>query len=86
MQQGGWKKIGKHLRPITTASPAAPEELLSLIVCACKDECVRNCECKKSGLNCSSICGHCSGIGCDNRETNILDGDLEEEGAMFEED
>ena len=26
----GWKKIGEHLRPITTARPAAPQDLLSL--------------------------------------------------------
>lgn len=84
----GWKKIGERLTPITTARPAAPQELLSLIVCACKDECFRNCECRKSGLNCSSMCGNCSGLACDNRDMNIIDEDedVEEEGAMFEED
>lgn len=82
----GWKKIGEHLRPITTVRPAAPQELLSLVVCTCKDECVRNCECRKSGLSCSSICGNCSGLGCANRDTNIIDEDQEEEGVMFEED
>ncbi|GBM99054.1 hypothetical protein AVEN_161259-1 [Araneus ventricosus] len=29
----GWKTIGGHLRPITTTHPAAPKDLLSLIVC-----------------------------------------------------
>ena len=82
----GWKKIGEHLRPITTARPAAPQDLLSLTVCACKDECVRNCECRKSGLNCSSMCDNCSGLECDNRDMNIIDEDTEEEGAIFGED
>lgn len=82
----GWKKIGEHLRPVTTTHPAAPQELLSLIVCACKDECVRNCECRKSGLNCSSMCSNCAGLGCNNRDINIIDEGLEEEDAMFEED
>ena len=82
----GWKKIGEHLRPITTARPAAPQDLLSLIVCACKDECVRNCECRKSGLSCSSMCGNCSGLECDNRDMNIIDEDTEEESAIFEGD
>ncbi|CAH1984785.1 unnamed protein product [Acanthoscelides obtectus] len=82
----GWKKIGEHLTPITTARPAAPQELLSLIVCAGKDECVRNCECRKSGLNCSSMCGNCLGLGCNKRDTSIEEDIEEEEGAMFDED
>ncbi|CAH0718174.1 unnamed protein product, partial [Brenthis ino] len=44
----GRKKIGEHLNPITTALSVAPLELLSLIVCACKDEYVRNWKCRKS--------------------------------------
>jgi len=79
----GWKKTMKHLRPYATARPAAPQELLSLIVCACKDECVRNCECRKSGLNCSNMCGNCSGLGCFNRDTLITDEDEEEEDEML---
>ncbi|GBN36865.1 hypothetical protein AVEN_34184-1 [Araneus ventricosus] len=53
-----WKTIGGHLRPITTTHPTAPEDLLSLIVCTCKDECVQNCECRRSGLNCSNMCSN----------------------------
>lgn len=39
-----------------------------------------------SGLNCSRICSNCSVLGCDNRNMNIIDEDLEEENAMFEKD
>ncbi|KAG8181015.1 hypothetical protein JTE90_024763 [Oedothorax gibbosus] len=76
----GWKKVGERLRPIATACPADLEELLSLIACVCKDECVRNCRCRKSGLNCSNICSNCSGLGCDKRDTNIRNEDLEVDG------
>ncbi|GBM64728.1 hypothetical protein AVEN_205925-1 [Araneus ventricosus] len=55
-----WKMIGGHLRPITTTYPIAPEDLLSVIVCTCKDECVQNCKCRRSGLNSSSMCSNCS--------------------------
>ncbi|CAH2003296.1 unnamed protein product [Acanthoscelides obtectus] len=82
----GWKKIGEHLTPITTARPAALQELLSLIVCACKYECVHNCECRKSGLNCSSMCGNCLGLGSNNRDTSIEEDIEEEKGVMFDED
>lgn len=83
----GWKKIGDHLTPITTARPAAPQELLSLIMCTCKDECVRNCECRRSGLNCTSICSNCSGQACDNMDNNnILDDELEEEDNVLEDE
>ena len=51
----GWKKVGEHLRPISTACPAAPQDLLSLIVCTCKGKCTCNCKCRKSGLSCSNI-------------------------------
>ena len=47
---------------------------------------VRNGQSRKSGINCSSICGNCTGIGCDIRDTNIIGEDLEEEDAMFEKE
>ena len=82
----GWKKIGDYLRPITTTRPAAPQDLLSLIVCTCKDHCVRNCKCRNSGLNCSNMCINCSGLDCNNSDLSIIDQDSEEEDANFGDD
>ncbi|GBM55371.1 hypothetical protein AVEN_120170-1 [Araneus ventricosus] len=75
LSKWGWKTIGGHLRPITTTHPASPEDLLSVIVCTCKDECVQNCECRKSGLNCSNMCSNCSRLGCVNRDILIIEDD-----------
>ena len=71
----GWKKINDHLRP----NASAPQDLLSLIVCSCKDECYHNCECKRSGLNCTSMCYNCSGSDCANSAINVYDDEQEEE-------
>ncbi|GBM58222.1 hypothetical protein AVEN_199705-1 [Araneus ventricosus] len=81
----GWKTIGGYLRPITSTHPAAPEDLLSLIFCTCKDECVQNCECRRSGLNCLNMCGNCSGLGCVNRDTLIIDHDLDDDLQLDED-
>ncbi|GBN01360.1 hypothetical protein AVEN_227732-1 [Araneus ventricosus] len=53
-------------------------DLLSLIVCTFKDECVQNCECRRSGLNCSNMCSNCSGLGCVNRDRLIIDDDVDD--------
>ncbi|GBM21107.1 hypothetical protein AVEN_212903-1 [Araneus ventricosus] len=76
--QCGWKTIGGHLRPITTTHPAAPKDLLSLIVCTCKDECVQNFECRRSGLNCSNMCSNCSGLECVNRDMLIIEDNVDD--------
>lgn len=67
--QWGWKKHQDHLRPVTTAKAAAPEDLLHLISCCCTDDCDRSCECKSSGLQCSNMCSQCAGHGCNNRDS-----------------
>lgn len=66
--QWGWKKIGRQLRPVTTSMAAAPDELLRLISCCCTDDCTRNCECRKNGLQCSRMCITCVGLDCTNRD------------------
>lgn len=62
--------------PIT--NPPAPSELLLLISCNCKTSCVTNCSCRKARFDCTPMCGHCSGLHCN----NISDHDDE----IFEED
>ncbi|GBM55372.1 hypothetical protein AVEN_120171-1 [Araneus ventricosus] len=64
--------------------PVAPEDLLSLIVCTCKVECVQNCECRKSSLNCSNLCSNCSGLGCINRDMLIIEDDVDDDLQLDE--
>ena len=63
----GWIEAHGRLEPQLTDLPAAPENLLSVIRCNCKTDCSsRRCSCKKHGLDCSSACGECRGVGCSN--------------------
>ena len=47
--------------------PAAPENLLKVIFCSCKEICGAACGCRKSGLFCTPACVQCSGEICTNR-------------------
>ena len=47
-----------------------PDTLLHLITCNCRSGCERNCECRRSGLPCTSMCGFCAGHGCSNHDTS----------------
>ena len=54
--------------------PSAPEELLTVIQCKCKnsarDECGTNIfSCKRNGLSCVTACGECWGVCCYNSAT-----------------
>ena len=46
--------------------PPAPDDLLHLVSCNCRKGCRHQCECRRAGLSCSSICGQCRGVGCEN--------------------
>lgn len=59
----GWKFAEKFI-PIPTLDSPAPPEILSVVSCKCKNTCGKNCTCKKAALNCSAICGDCSGKPC----------------------
>ena len=63
----GWKMVNSRLQPIATLRETAPNELLHLVTCNCKTGCNRNCECKRSALQCTAMCGYCAGHGCENR-------------------
>lgn len=76
----GWKMKNGHLIPITCIMAPAPEELLNLISCNCKKGCQRACQCRSTGLHCSSMCGHCRGDGCSNV---LLEADLLETSALL---
>ncbi|KAE8746250.1 hypothetical protein FOCC_FOCC007122, partial [Frankliniella occidentalis] len=64
----GFKRVSGYLRAVWSTQEVAPPELLKLIACGCRGMCdTQRCECLKSGLRCSSICGFCQGHSCANR-------------------
>lgn len=65
----GWKKTDSGLVPVPTTQPAAPDSLLHMISCNCKKGCTAACGCRKAGLKCSVICGHCLGVSCHNAQS-----------------
>lgn len=65
----GWHTVGDSLNPVTTLLPPAPDNLLNLISCKCRAGCQQRCECRRSGLECSAMCGQCRGIDCKNAPT-----------------
>ncbi|KAJ8882390.1 hypothetical protein PR048_014197 [Dryococelus australis] len=56
-----WKLAGGFLVPILTSQAPAPESLLRLVSCGYKTDCGYRCECRRAGLACSTMCGHCRG-------------------------
>ena len=63
----GWKVINDAMIPRHTDLSCAPEELLKLISCHCKNVCSNmRCSCKKNGLAGSFGCGECRGVSCNN--------------------
>ncbi|CAG9817879.1 unnamed protein product [Phaedon cochleariae] len=83
--QWGWRKLPSGLVPIQTTKDAAPDMLLKMISCTCKKGCTAACGCRKSGLNCSSACKHCSGLSCENAPEMELGEDEDEEFSESEE-
>jgi hypothetical protein len=63
----GWIVEEEHYKPVTSTLPPAPGNLLHLVRCGCKGDCSRNCECKRSGLTCTTMCSECAGESCYNR-------------------
>ena len=66
--------------------PPAPDCLLKLISCNCSKSCnPKRCSCIKAGSRCSSLCGFCQGMGCENaipvncRGEDYLQGEENEE-------
>lgn len=75
----GWELAKGSLMPVKTDLPPAPEKLLQIIRCNCKQNCDTKCSnCRKHGLDCSVGYGQCRGVSC-SISTNIADINLEEE-------
>jgi hypothetical protein len=70
--QLGWQLKNGNLQPVLTRQAPAPEKLLTLISCNCKSGCEQSCGCKKAGLICTVLCGHCHGNGCSNSDSPIV--------------
>ncbi|KAE8740861.1 hypothetical protein FOCC_FOCC013607 [Frankliniella occidentalis] len=75
----GWEEQHGRYMPVLTTLRPAPEYLLKLVYCNCKGACGGNCECRRVGLPCTSMCGICSGDGCTNSPTPIHDDDEEDD-------
>ncbi|GFY75699.1 uncharacterized protein TNIN_370461 [Trichonephila inaurata madagascariensis] len=79
-QEWGWILRNEFLEPITTVLSPSPDELLNTIYCNCKNGCGSRCECKKSGLQCSSAC-QCNGQACFN--ASRYESDLDEDCTFY---
>ena len=72
----GWEMSGGIMLPILTDEAIAPEDLLKVIRCTCKTECLTSrCSCRKHGLVCTSGCGDCRGETCQNsvKQTDFIE-------------
>ena len=68
-EEWGWKLTENGYAPIASDIVAAPENILKIIRCACKENCTTNrCSCRKNGLQCTSTCVNCQGQDCNNSE------------------
>ncbi len=66
----GWERDPQsgNLRPLVKDKPAAPDKVLRLISCGCKQGCKKSCTCKNARLPCTALCSGCNGISCANCE------------------
>ena len=63
----GWKLSNNRLIPVKCDFKAAPDKLLNMVRCKCKQNCdSKRCTCRKNGLECSPGCAECRGISCSN--------------------
>lgn len=61
------------MEPIPSLLPPAPDTLLNSIFCNCSKSCGFNCGCRKIGLKCSAVCGHCHGQSCLNAAPDAIE-------------
>jgi len=59
-----WVINNNFLESVITLLPPAPDVLLNTIFCNYTKGCGSNCGCRKVGLPCSVVCGHCRGQSC----------------------
>ena len=73
--QWGWRNVNAALEPIATDKAVAPDVLLNMISCGCKEDVCKGmtCSCKKLGLYCGPMCTKCKGESCHNNTPVILE-------------
>lgn len=65
--QWGWRLQDNRFTPVMSSMNAAPDSLLKVIHCNCSKSCKTfQCSCRRNGLTCTSACGQCQVIRCDN--------------------
>ena len=75
-KEWGWSLVQKRLPPKKTDLPAAPDNLLKMVKCSCKQNCdTKRCTCRKHGLDCSIGCSECRGMSCTNT-SQLTESDL----------
>ena len=82
----GWMLKDGDLTPLPTLREPAPDTLLHLITCNGRSGCEGNCECRRSGLPCTSMCRFCAGHGCSNHDTSDDTDDGEDDTNGSDED
>jgi hypothetical protein len=75
----GWTLKNSLLVPVRTKASPAPDNIMNLISCNCKTGCGSTCGCRKAGVKCSILCGHCRGSACTNCQELDLDGSDDED-------
>lgn len=74
VEEWGWKRQDNHVTPVMTDRPPAADSLLHIMRCNCKSGCdTLRCTCRKHGLQCSVVCGHCKGSSCANSSDDASD-------------
>jgi hypothetical protein len=87
----GWRLVNNQYTPIASTMAAAPDDLLKLVRCSCKNE-SRNqcatalCSCFNVSLRCVAACKNCVGLCCNNRTLNYSVDEPEEGGFHCETD
>ena len=69
----GWSLLQYRLLPKKTNLPAAPDNLLKMVKCSCKQDCdTKRCTCRKHGIACSIGCSECRGMRCTNTSADRI--------------
>lgn len=69
----GWKLEDDRCLPVYSSREMIPPEVAETVSCNCKTGCEKDsCGCRKHGLKCTTLCGHCCGELCANA-LNVVD-------------
>ena len=63
----GWQCDHNEYQPVMCDKAPAPDSLLKIVLCNCKTACSSSrCTCQHYGLPCTSDCGQCQTVSCEN--------------------